>query len=173
MGTKRTDGGDSAEFSGTAQVASQDVKVPVADLAVWDQVMSVISGRTTVHDALGITVDEVSADRVVLSVPVTDRVRQPFGLLHGGVSAVLAESAASIGASMNVAPGKGVVGVELNASHLRGVSVGAITAVATPIRRGRTLHVWEIVVTDDRGRDVCRCRCTLAVIDLPTTPPGE
>jgi uncharacterized protein (TIGR00369 family) len=130
--------------------------------------MSVISGRSTVHDALGITVDEASAGRVVVSVPVTDRVRQPHGLLHGGVSALLAESAASIGASMNAGPGKAVVGVELNASHLRGVSDGVITAVATPIRMGRTLHVWDVVVTDDRGRDICRCRCTLAVVDLPT-----
>ena len=124
-------------------------------------------GRNSVHGVLGI--EEVSAtpDKVVLKLPVTSRVHQPFGLLHGGVSALLAESAASYGGAMSVPEGKSVVGIELNASHLRPMSEGTLFATATPVRTGRTVQVWAIALTDDEGRAICEARCTLAVIDLP------
>jgi len=120
-----------------------------------------------VHLALGITVAEATPERVVVSVPVTSTVHQPFGILHGGVSALLAESAASIGGSISVPEGKVIVGTELNCSHLRSMSSGTLTATATPIRKGRTMQVWAIDLADEQGRQICVARCTLAVIDRP------
>ncbi len=121
-----------------------------------------------VHRALGILITEATAERVVVTVPVGPRVHQPFGILHGGVSALLAESAASIGGSLNVGPDELVVGIELNASHLRSMSSGLLTATATPIRIGRTAQVWNIDLTDERGRMICASRCTLAVRPRPS-----
>ncbi len=120
-----------------------------------------------VHGVLGIEVAELTGDRVVLRLPVTAKVHQPYGILHGGVSALLAESAASMGGAVAAGPGKRVAGVELNCSHLRAMSSGVLTATATPVRKGRTLQVWDIALTDDAGRDIARARCTLAVSDLP------
>ncbi len=116
---------------------------------------------------LGVEVREASAERVVISVPVTWKVHQPFGVLHGGVSALLAETAASIGGSRAVPEGKSVVGIELNASHLRAVSDGELVATAVPLRKGRRIQVWAIDVADGAGRAVCAARCSLAVIDAP------
>ena len=87
--------------------------------------------------------------------------------MHGGVSALLAEDAASIGGAVSVAPDHIVVGTELNCSHLRSMSSGTLTATATPIRKGRTVHVWGIDLTDDDGRMICVARCTLQVLAAP------
>lgn len=119
-----------------------------------------------IHDTLGIEFLEASPERVVATMPVNERVHQPYGLLHGGVSGVLAESAGSAGGFLACPPGKAVVGTELSCSHLRSMREGVLTAVATPIRIGRTQQVWRIVLTDDRGRQICEARLSLAVIDL-------
>jgi len=119
--------------------------------------------QPSIHDLLDITIEHAEPDRVVMTVPVTWKTHQPMGLLHGGVSALLAESAASVGAALN-APGHRVVGIELNASHLRSMTEGTLRATATPIRAGRTVSVWDIALTDDAGRDICRARCTVAVL---------
>jgi uncharacterized protein (TIGR00369 family) len=103
---------------------------------------------------------------------VTWKVHQPYGILHGGVSALLAESAASLGGALAAGPDRGVVGIELNASHLRSVRGGHLTATATPIRVGRTVQVWGITLTDDDGRAICEARCTLSVIGGPGGPGG-
>jgi len=121
----------------------------------------------TVMGLLGIETMEATPDRVVMRLPVTWKVHQPFGLLHGGVSALLAESAASFGGALSVPPGKHVVGIELNASHLRSMRDGMLTAIATPVRKGRTIQVWQIALSDEQGRPVCQARCTLAVVDPP------
>jgi len=120
-----------------------------------------------VHVALGITVEEATPERVEVSVPVTSKVHQPYGILHGGVSALLAESAASIGGAVTAPAGKVVVGTELNCSHLRSMTDGLLTAIATPIRIGRTIQVWGIELTDEQGRTICTARCSLAVIERP------
>jgi 1,4-dihydroxy-2-naphthoyl-CoA hydrolase len=127
--------------------------------------------QPSIHELLGVEVLEASAERVVMRLPVDWKVHQPYGLLHGGVSALLAESAASFGGAVAAGPGRSVVGVELNASHLRGLRDGHLTATATPLRVGRTLQVWRIALTDDGGRAVCEARCTLAVIDPPAASP--
>lgn len=121
----------------------------------------------SVHDALGIEVIKVTPEEVVVQVPVGPRVHQPYGILHGGVSALIAESAASIGGAVTVGPGQIVVGTELNCSHLRSIREGVLTATARPIRTGRTVHVWGIELTDEQGRMICIARCSLAVLDAP------
>jgi uncharacterized protein (TIGR00369 family) len=123
--------------------------------------------QPSINDLLAVETLEAGPDRVVMRVPVDWRVHQPFGILHGGVSALLAESAASLGAFLAAGPDRRVVGIELNASHLRSVRDGHLTADATPVRVGRTVQVWRIGLTDDEGRPVCEARCTLAVLGLP------
>jgi uncharacterized protein (TIGR00369 family) len=112
----------------------------------------------------------VTPSRVEARLEVGPHVHQPYGLLHGGVSALLAESAASIGAAAAAPEGHGVVGIELNASHLRSMREGMLTAVATPIRVGRRIQVWSVDLTDEGGRMICAARCTLAVLEGQGTP---
>jgi uncharacterized protein (TIGR00369 family) len=120
--------------------------------------------RGTIHESLGITVVEATPDRVVLTMDVGPQVHQPMGLLHGGASAVMAESAASIGAFLNCDPSKEfAVGTDLNISHLRGRRDGSVTATATPVRKGRSIHVWVIDIVDEDGEAVAAARCTLAI----------
>ena len=120
-----------------------------------------------IHAHLGITILEAGPEKVVLELPVGPTVYQPYGLLHGGVSALLAESAASIGGALNVSDGKGIVGIEISASHLRSMTSGTLVATATPIRIGRSIQVWHIDLTDGTGRQIADAKCTVSVIDLP------
>ena len=123
--------------------------------------------ENTIHEALGIRALEVTADRVVLEMDVTPLVHQPMGLLHGGASAVIAESAASMGAYMNCDPvTQFAVGVDLNVTHLRAKRSGTMTATATPVRKGRSVHVWNIDVVGEDGKQVAVSRCTLAMRSL-------
>lgn len=92
--------------------------------------------------------------------------KQPFGLLHGGASVALAESAASIAGWLNVVEdNKNAVGVNIDANHLQSVTDGTVIACAKPIRRGRKIHVWEIKIRDENDKLICICRCTLAIVD--------
>ena len=120
----------------------------------------------TLLTTLGITVTEATKDRVVATMPVGPKVHQPFGLLHGGASVVLAETVASTGAflSCDRERGETAVGIEINANHLRGKRDGMLTAVATPVHKGRTTHVWEVRIEDEAGKPVCVSRCTLAIV---------
>ncbi|MGP0030381.1 MAG: PaaI family thioesterase [Acidimicrobiales bacterium] len=129
-------------------------------------------GGHDIHGLLDVEVVEAGPARVVVRLPVTWKVRQPYGILHGGVSALLAESAASLGASLAAGPERNVVGVELNASHLRSVRDGHLTATATPLRTGRTIQVWAIALTDDEQRLICECRCSVAVLGAPGGAEG-
>ena len=116
--------------------------------------------------AIGIEIVSLTPEKVVATMPVDHRTQQPFGLLHGGASAALAETVASLGAYLNVDPEtQAAVGVELNANHLRGKTEGIVTATATPVRRGRTIHVWDIKIEDEESRLVCVSRCTLAIVN--------
>jgi 1,4-dihydroxy-2-naphthoyl-CoA hydrolase len=122
-----------------------------------------------VHKLLGVQIVEATPDRVVLQVEVGPKVHQPYGILHGGVSALLAEGAASFGGALSVGPDFIVVGTELNCSHLRSMSSGVLSATATPIRKGRTVQVWAIDLTDEQGRQICVARCSLQVLKAPTS----
>src|SRR5215210_6261145 len=118
----------------------------------------------TILETLDITIEAAEAERVVLSMPVNERVHQYTGLLHGGVSVVLAETAASIGAALNTDLSRYTpVGVEINANHLRSVTTGRVRAEARPVYVGRQMTVWAIEIRDDRDRLVCVSRCTLAL----------
>lgn len=93
---------------------------------------------------LGIQTDQVTPERVVLHLVVDDRHRQPYGLVHGGLNAVLAETAASLGANANLAPGQVAAGVNLTTQHLRPVRTGVIKVVAIPLHRGQRLQTWQV-----------------------------
>ena len=117
----------------------------------------------TIHESLGIRTIEVGAERVVLEMDVGPRVHQPFGLLHGGASATLAESAASLGAYAASGDDEVSMGTDLNISHLRAKTDGMVRAIATPVRKGRTIHVWTVDIVDENGSLVAVARCTLAI----------
>jgi uncharacterized protein (TIGR00369 family) len=133
---------------------------------------SLPDGSASIHELLDVEVVEATPERVMMRLPVDWRVHQPYGILHGGVSALLAESAASFGAALAAGPDRSVVGIELNASHLRSVRGGHLTAVATPVRVGRTVQVWRISLTDDDDRAICEARCTLSVLGAPGGATG-
>ena len=118
-------------------------------------------------DTLGIEITEAEPARVVATMPVERRVHQPFGLLHGGASVALAESVASIAASLNIDRTRFMaVGLEINANHVRPKQDGVVTAVGTPAHLGRSTQVWEVRISDERDRLVCLSRCTIAVVPL-------
>ena len=113
---------------------------------------------------LGIVVTEATAERVVATMPVTAAHLQPHGILHGGASVALAETVASVGASVTLEASERAVGLEINANHVRAVATGTLTATALPLHRGRRTQVWVIEIRDPRGRLVCASRCTLAIV---------
>jgi 1,4-dihydroxy-2-naphthoyl-CoA hydrolase len=115
-------------------------------------------------ERMGLRLLEVSADRVVGSLPVEGNT-QPYGILHGGASCVLAEQLGTIAAAEHAGEGRIAMGIELNASHHRAVSTGHITGVATAITRGRTLASYEILISDDEGHRICTARLTCVIRD--------
>ncbi|WP_424887992.1 PaaI family thioesterase [Streptomyces sp. XH2] len=115
-------------------------------------------------ERMNVRVVEASAERVVGTMPVEGNT-QPYGLLHGGASAVLAETLGSVGAMLHGGPSRIAVGVDLNCTHHRGVRSGLVTGVATPVHRGRTTATYEIVVTDEQDKRVCSARLTCVIRD--------
>ena len=123
------------------------------------------NGTKHLADALGITLVELTKERVVATMPVDERTRQPFGILHGGASVALAETVASLAATMNAdLETSYVVGLEINANHVRAKRDGLVTGTATPIHVGRSTQVWEVKIVDEQQRLICVSRCTLAVV---------
>jgi 1,4-dihydroxy-2-naphthoyl-CoA hydrolase len=121
--------------------------------------------NNTLLGSLGIEITELQKGRVVATMPVDDRTRQPFGLLHGGASVALAETVASVGAFELVdKENEVVVGLEINANHIRAKKDGLVTAVGTVLHQGKTTMVWDIKITDEEEKLVCISRCTIAVI---------
>lgn len=118
----------------------------------------------TLMQPLGIRFTEIGPDYVRGTMPVDARTHQPYGLLHGGASVALAETLGSTAAGLCVEEGEGVVGIEINANHLRGVREGIVTGTARPLHVGRSTQVWEIRIEDEAGQLVCVSRLTLAVI---------
>lgn len=115
---------------------------------------------------LGICITEIGEDFIRGSMPVDQRTKQPYGLLHGGSSAMLAETLASVAANMCVEKeGQQAVGLELNCNHLRGVTEGFVTGTARPVHVGRKTQVWDIRIEDAGGKLCCVSRLTLAVLE--------
>jgi 1,4-dihydroxy-2-naphthoyl-CoA hydrolase len=126
-------------------------------------------GRDTLTERMGIEITEASAKRVVATMPVAGNT-QPYGLLHGGASCVLAETLGSLGAALHAGPERATMGIEISATHHRGAREGRVTGVATLLHGGRTLATYEVVITDEDGRRVCTCRLTCLFRD--TVPGG-
>ncbi len=120
----------------------------------------------TLVQHLGITFTEIGEDFLIAKMPVDQRTHQPAGLLHGGASAALAETVGSTASylCLDNPTTHQVVGIEINANHLRGISEGFVFAKATPIRIGKTIHVWNIEITSDQGKLICVSRLTMSVI---------
>lgn len=137
-------------------------------MRIWQKPISVdILTQTSADTAvshLGIEFLEVGDDFIRARVPVDARTRQPYGLLHGGVSVVLAETLGSCGAAFSCSADQRAVGLEINANHLRAVTDGWVTGTARPLHRGRSTQVWQIELHDGQGRLSCVSRITMALV---------
>jgi len=120
---------------------------------------------------MGVQILEAGADRVVGTMPVEGNT-QPYGLLHGGASAVLAETLGSVGSMLHGGSTKIAVGVDLNCTHHRAARSGLVTGVATPVHRGRSTATYEIVITDEQDKRVCTARLTCLLRDAPRPEAG-
>jgi uncharacterized protein (TIGR00369 family) len=117
----------------------------------------------TLLDRMGIEVVEASVERIVATMPVDGNI-QPFGLLHGGASCVLAETLGSIGSTLHAQPDATAVGVDINATHHRSVREGTVRGVATPVHLGRSVACYEVVIADELDRRVCTARITCHLV---------
>lgn len=136
--------------------------MPFRRQATLDQLNAL--SRNTLMEPLGIVFTELGADYLRATMPVDARTHQPYGLLHGGASAALAETLGSTAAGLCVGEDEGVVGIEINANHLRGARAGVVTGTARPLHVGRSTQVWEMKIENDAGELVCISRLTLAVV---------
>ncbi len=137
-------------------------------MRIWNQDLSVDTLTAAHVDTsvawLGIEFLEVGDDFIRARVPIDKRTRQPYGLLHGGVSVVLAETLGSCGAAYSVPEGYRCVGLDINANHLRGATAGWVTGITRPIHRGRSTQVWHIDLHNEAGELTCVSRITMAVL---------
>jgi 1,4-dihydroxy-2-naphthoyl-CoA hydrolase len=123
--------------------------------------------KNTMVAHLGIELTEIGDDYLIGTMPVDHRTHQPMGLLHGGASAALIETLGSVGSAMRVDQSKySVVGIEINANHIRGVKSGIVTAKAKLVHGGRTSHIWQVDITDENQKLVCTGRLTVLVVSL-------
>ncbi len=123
-------------------------------------------GRNTLMEALGIEITRLGDSTIEARMPVDRRTHQPYGLLHGGASVALAETLGSLAARCTLTDkNKYCVGIEINANHLRSVTSGYVTGVASPIHIGSRTHVWEIKISNEAGELVCISRITMAVVE--------
>ena len=122
-------------------------------------------GKNTIAEALGLELIEIGDGVVVGRLPVDARTHQPYGLLHGGASVVLAETLGSVGSHYLVeGKGQGAVGVEVNANHVKSVHSGWVTGKATLVHRGGKIHVWNIDIRDESEQLVCTSRLTVMIV---------
>jgi uncharacterized protein (TIGR00369 family) len=135
---------------------------------IWKRPISVEAlaaiHKGTAPEHLGIEFLEVGDDYIKARVPVDQRTQQPYGLLHGGVSVVLAETLGSCGAAYCVPEGYRCVGLDINANHVRGATEGWVTGITRPVHIGRSTHVWAIELFNDKGEMTCVSRITMAVL---------
>lgn len=135
--------------------------------SIKDKVSFLFDGEhKSMDDALGIQFEHIESQKLTASMPVNEKTRQPFGLLHGGASVALAETLASVGALVNIdQTKKTAVGLEINANHIRSARNGKVIGTARPIHRGAQTQVWEIRITTESGKLVNVSRCTMAIIN--------
>ncbi|SFE87184.1 1,4-dihydroxy-2-naphthoyl-CoA hydrolase [Chitinophaga sp. CF118] len=124
------------------------------------------SGKNTMSAHLGMEFTEIGPDYLRIMMPVNHLTRQPYGLLHGGASAALAETVGSVASSLIIDHSKQIcVGLDINANHIKGVRDGYVHAIARPLHIGATTHVWDIRICDDHNKLVCISRLTVAIRD--------
>ncbi len=131
--------------------------------SIEEYVSSMPQGMGGLNEKMGIELVEISAERVVATMPVEGNT-QPYGLLHGGASVVLAETLGSVGSAIHAHPDRLSVGIEINATHHRSATSGIVTGTATALHLGRTTASYEVVITDERGKRVCTSRITCALL---------
>ena len=145
-------------------------------MSIWKQPTDLAalnaSSRACMVDHLGMRVTEVGDDWLRGTMPVDERTRQPFGLLHGGASVALAETLGSLAGNLCLGDGEMAVGLDINANHVRAVTRGEVTGTARALHIGRTTQVWEIRIEDADARLVCISRLTLAVVPRPAPKPA-
>jgi len=125
------------------------------------------NGENTMAAFLGMEFTEIGPDYLRMMMPVNERTRQPYGLLHGGASVALAETVGSVASALIIDPAKQyVVGQEINANHIRGIKEGYVHAIARPLHLGGTSHVWDIKICDEHNKLICISRLTVAVRDI-------
>jgi uncharacterized protein (TIGR00369 family) len=124
--------------------------------------------KDTAPAHLGVEFLEVGDDFIRARVPVDTRTRQPYGLLHGGVSVLLAETLGSCGAMYACAEGQRAVGLDINANHLKGATSGWVNGITRPVHIGRSTHVWHIDLSNDAGELTCVSRITMAILSQRT-----
>jgi 1,4-dihydroxy-2-naphthoyl-CoA hydrolase len=134
------------------------------DQEMLDRIVAITTAEGTLAERMGIKILSATPTSVVATMPVAGNI-QPYGLLHGGASCVLAETIGSLGAALHAGPGRVVVGIEISATHHRGANQGEVTAVATLVHGGRTLVTYDIAVSDQSGRRLCTSRLTCLVRD--------
>lgn len=121
--------------------------------------------KNTLMETLGIVYTEVGDDYLVATMPVTAKVHQPMGLLHGGASVALAESVGSAASFLFVNPKEFVVkGIEISANHLKSKKEGLVTAKATVVHKGKTTHLWQVAIRDEEGKIISLCKITNIVL---------
>ncbi|MDO2953709.1 hotdog fold thioesterase [Aeromonas simiae] len=137
-------------------------------MSIWKKAMSLegleASSRNTLMAHLDIHYSAFGDDWIAATMPVDSRTHQPFGMLHGGASVVLAETLGSIAANMAVDEEHYCVGLDINANHIRAKREGKVTGVARPVHLGATTQVWQIEINDERERLICTSRITMAVL---------
>ncbi len=135
----------------------------LADMSIEEIIAFMPQGMGRLNEKMGVELLEISADRVVATMPV-DGNTQPMGLLHGGASVVLAETLGSMGSAVHAYP-RIAVGVDINATHHRSATTGSVTGVATAIHLGRSSTSYDVVITDEHGRRMCSARITCSILE--------
>jgi len=131
-------------------------QLKISDFSFWN--------KATMAEHIGVEYTELGEDYLIGRMPVDHRTHQPYGLLHGGASAVLAETLGSICSALVIDHDKFIsLGIEINANHIRGVKEGFVYGTCRPVNLGSTIHVWDIRITDDQGRLTCVSRLTVAI----------
>lgn len=137
-------------------------QIAIKDFAHW--------GKNTMREFLDIQFIEIGADFLKATMPVNTKTHQPYGLLHGGASATLAETVGSVASALVINTEKQLcVGLEINANHIRSVKSGIVTATAKPLHLGATTHVWDIKITDENEKLICVSRLTVAILNKKIT----
>ena len=143
-----------------------DLRLPSIGMSIDEFIANMPQGNGPLNEKMGVVITEISPERIVATMPVEGNT-QPYGLLHGGASVVLAETLGSIGSAIHAFPDKIAVGVDINATHHRAATSGLVTGTATPIHLGRSMAAFEIVITNEAGKRVCTARITCALLDKP------